>query len=55
MSSCKSERFFVFRRFKAYVRSSMRQIQLNDIFIIHVYRDKEINLDIVVNQYIFYI
>jgi hypothetical protein len=53
VSSCTSERSFsALRRLKTYIRSTMGQIRLNDISILHVHRDEEINLEIVANQFI---
>jgi len=53
VSSCTAERSFsALRRLKTFLRSTMGQSRLHDIFMVHIHKDEGIDLSIVANQFI---
>lgn len=54
-SSCTNERLFsALRRLKSYLRSKIKQDRLNDISILHIYKElcSEINIGHILNKFI---
>lgn len=53
VSSCSGERSFsALRRLKTYLRSTMTQKRINDLALLNVYKDCEINIDTIADEFI---